>query len=84
MSKYDYEKSKEIALKDYPFYALIMAAMRQADTDNVVALATAFPDTCFELHSRYNTPGGEFDPGKKEKYEAWLENEKKAIEDFTD
>jgi len=32
MSRYDYEISKDI---DYPFYALIMAAMRKADSFNL-------------------------------------------------
>lgn len=55
MSTYDYEISKEIFAKDYPFYALIMAAMRQADTDNFAKLEEAFPDTAEELRRRYYT-----------------------------
>jgi hypothetical protein len=58
MSIYDYEKSILIESKGYPFYALIMAAMRQADTDNMVLLKTAFPGIYQELHDRYNAPGG--------------------------
>jgi hypothetical protein len=58
MSLYDYEKSILIESKNYPFYALIMAAMRQADTDNFEKLKTAFPETYRELHDRYNAPGG--------------------------
>lgn len=58
MSRYDYEKSKEIAAKDYPFYALIMAAMRQADTNNAANLKAAFPETWKELEARYNAPAG--------------------------
>ncbi len=58
MSLYDYEKSKEIAAQDYPFYALIMAAIRQADTDNALMLKMAFPVTFEEFAARYRSPGG--------------------------
>jgi len=56
MSHYDYEISKEIATK--PFYAIIMAAMRRADTKNAEALKAAFPETWEELKARYDAPGG--------------------------
>ncbi len=58
MSYFDYEMSKRIAAEDYPFYALIMAAMRQADTDNLAQLKQAFPEAYAELMYRYNSPGG--------------------------
>ena len=58
MSHYDYKKSQEIAAEGYPFYALIMAAMRQADTDNTMKLHRAFPEIYSELWERYNAPGG--------------------------
>ena len=58
MSYYDYKKSQEIAAEGYPFYALVMACMRQADTDNVEKLKHIFPDTHAELAERYNGPGG--------------------------
>jgi hypothetical protein len=35
-----------------------MAAMRQADTDNLEKLQASFPETWDELHRRYNAPGG--------------------------
>jgi hypothetical protein len=64
MSRYDYELSKKIDLHDYPFYALIMAAMRKADTENSFDLRVAFPSTFNELQARYNAPGGRlsYDP----------------------
>jgi hypothetical protein len=40
------------------FYALLMAAMRQADTDNLNALKLAFPLVYDELMQRFNAPGG--------------------------
>ena len=58
MSLYDYEISREITAQDYPFYALIMAAMRQADSDNLTRLGEAFPAIHGELQERYNAPGG--------------------------
>ena len=58
MSYFDYEYSKRIAAEDYPFHALIMAAMRQADTYNLESLKEAFPDVWHELKYRYNSPGG--------------------------
>lgn len=58
MSRYDYEISRTIHAEQYPFYALIMAAMRRADTPNLQALCMAFPDVWAELQARYNAPGG--------------------------
>lgn len=58
MSRYDYQQSQEIQARNYPFYALIMAAMRQADSDNIERLKMVFPDVWIELMSRYNSPGG--------------------------
>jgi len=58
MSLYDYRQSKEIAAKDYQFYALIMAAMRKADTHNLIRLKSMFSGTWEELQARYNAPGG--------------------------
>ena len=58
MSLYDYKTSAEISAKDYPFYALIMAAMRQADDDNMRKLKLGFQDIWEELYMRYHAPGG--------------------------
>jgi hypothetical protein len=58
MSFYDYKISQLIAAHDYPFYALIMTAMRQADTDNMELLKEAFPEVYAELRVRYSAPGG--------------------------
>lgn len=57
MSLYDYRAAQEIVKADPPFYALIMAAMRKADTWNMAKLRTAFPDTYAEVEARYNAPG---------------------------
>jgi hypothetical protein len=57
-SRYDYEASKELALRGFPFYALIMAAMRDADAVNLAKLRCAWPETWAELDARYNAPGG--------------------------
>ena len=58
MSLYDYRQSQKIAAEDHPFYALIMAAMRKADTDNIAKLQRAFPEVWSELFQRYHAPGG--------------------------
>ena len=58
MSLHEYQKSREIASHEYPFYALIMAAIRQADTDNLTILQAVFPETYVEFWKRYNAPGG--------------------------
>lgn len=58
MSQHEYEVSKAISGSDPPFYALIMAALRQADTGNYARLREAFPATARELVARYNAPGG--------------------------
>ena len=58
MGRYEYEMGLKISAKDYPFYALIQAAMRQADTDNILRLQEAWPKVWNELQERYNSPNG--------------------------
>jgi hypothetical protein len=58
MSYFDYRASIEIRRRDLPFYGLIMAAFRQADSDNLEKLQQAFPETWAEFRERYNAPGG--------------------------
>jgi hypothetical protein len=56
--RYEYETSKRIALADLPFYALVMAAMRGADAENLRRLRLGFEDVWQELQARYHAPGG--------------------------
>lgn len=63
MSYYDYHCSLQIGAGretkgDPPFAALIMAAMRKADADNLAALKSAFPGIASEFYARYRAPGG--------------------------
>lgn len=58
MSHFDYAASRELIAADPPFYSLIMAAMRKADSVNQQLLADAFPETWAELQARYNAPAG--------------------------
>ncbi len=58
MTLYDYTVSRELVAEDYPFYGLIMAAMRCADTDNLAKLTNAWPEVYAELDARYNALGG--------------------------
>jgi hypothetical protein len=62
---YDYEESSRIAMLRSSFYGVLMAAMRQADTENGEILASAFPQVWAELYARYNAPGGTI-PGDEE------------------
>ena len=61
MSLIDYNQSQKIAMQDFYFYALIMAAMRKADTENLEKLREAWPATWAELQARCNAPGGLLD-----------------------
>ncbi len=57
MSRLDYITSANLQQAG-SFYALLMAAMRRADTDNSAKLKSAFPDVWEELEARYHAPGG--------------------------
>ncbi|MDQ2628262.1 MAG: hypothetical protein M3Y90_14865 [Actinomycetota bacterium] len=64
MSSYDYQVSRTPVIAGAPFYSLIMAAMRRADTINAALLRTCWPEVWDEVQARYNAPGGvlESDP----------------------
>ena len=61
MSLIDYNQSQKIGAQGFYFYALIMAAMRKADTENLWKLQEAWPAIWDELQARYNAPGGLLD-----------------------
>lgn len=61
MSFHEYVVGRLIDAEDYPFYALIQAAMRKADSENALKLLAAFPDVYRELEQRYNAVGGYLD-----------------------
>ncbi len=61
MSLYDYKQSMAIACCNYPFYALIMTAMRQADSDNIELLKSIYPEIWDELYKRYHAPAGKLE-----------------------
>lgn len=61
MAYHEYKVSQEISKSDPPFYALIMSAMRKADSTNIEKLKLVFPDTFNELQERYNAPGGKLE-----------------------
>ena len=75
MSLHEYVMSQEIAKESYPFYALIMAAMRQADSINTVMLAECWPRTYDELQARYNAPGGALNHRDAADLVRWRNNE---------
>ena len=72
MSFFDYKYSIHITQQDYPFYALIMAAMRQADSDNLEMLQQCWPNVWNELQARYYAPAG------------WLETDPMTMEQCAD
>lgn len=58
MSLYDFKIATELAHKDTPFYALIMAAMYRADSENIKKLKLMWPDIWDEAYERYHAPEG--------------------------
>lgn len=68
MSLFDYRRSEALYQADVPFDALIMAAMRKADTVNTYKLRSMWPDLWSELERRYHSPGGVLhgDPGQEQ------------------
>lgn len=58
MSLYAYQESKNKELALVPFYSLIMAAMKSADSFNEMKLRAIYPEIWTELEARYNAPGG--------------------------
>ena len=67
MSYNDYKQSLPLSVQG-SFYALIMAAMRNADTDNLNKLKEAWPGGFEELRKRYNAPGGFLDEREEAAY----------------
>jgi hypothetical protein len=58
MSLHEYVASRDLAALDPPFYALIFAAVRKADTHNLAKLRAGWPAVVAEFEARYNAPGG--------------------------
>lgn len=52
--------SQHIEAQEYPFYAIIMAAMRKSDSQNEIKLKAMWPDVWRELERRYHYTGGYF------------------------
>jgi len=50
-ASYDYMCSAHIARDDWPIPALLMAAMRKADADNLTRLIEAFPEVWAEYQA---------------------------------
>lgn len=58
LSLYAYEVARELNAHNYPFSALIAAAMNRADTNNSARLTAMWPGVWEDLQARYNAPGG--------------------------
>lgn len=61
MSLHEYKVSQHISAQDHPFYALLMACFRKADSDNLEKLRRAYPETWHEFQERHHAPGGRLD-----------------------
>lgn len=57
-SVYDYQISQQLAVQDLPFYGLLFALIRRADTRNTELIRQAWPEVYDEFVTRYNSPGG--------------------------
>lgn len=62
MSLYDYQVSRVIDALDPTYEALIMAALRKADSLNALAIRTQWPAIAQECQARYDAPGGILSP----------------------
>ena len=71
MSLHEYEEGRKLAAKDPPFYALIQAAMRRADTYNLELLKIRWPEVWLELRARYNAPNGMLKSEIEEEEKKW-------------
>jgi len=58
VSRHDWTESSRIVIADPSFTALIMAAMRRADSKSLPALRLAFPKQWQELQERDSAPVG--------------------------
>jgi hypothetical protein len=58
MSRIDYHLAVDLKNADVPFYALVMAAMMRADSDNIEILKTGWPEVWREVQARWKAPGG--------------------------
>ena len=84
LSLCEYEQSKHISAQCYPFYALLAALMRDADTDNTAKLKAAWPELWESMRRRYNAPVGvveEWDGMTPEEYHAQKQQEREEAED---
>jgi hypothetical protein len=55
---YDYEQSRAIDALRPTFAAIVMAAARKADSDNLALLERCWPEIVSEMRARYDAPGG--------------------------
>lgn len=58
MSLHEYLCSQAISREDPPFYALLFAMIRKADSENVTKIRAAWPEQWAEMQARYHAPGG--------------------------
>lgn len=54
----EYQLSKSVTLLDAPFYSMLCALFRQADSENLTLLQETFPHELDTFKKRVNAPGG--------------------------
>lgn len=58
LSRYEYDWSRQASGEDWPFYGIIMLAMRRADSGNLERLKAVFPQVWQDLEARHRAVGG--------------------------
>lgn len=76
MSLHEYLMSQRLEREDYPFYSLVMAMLRKADTGNVAKIKAAWPGVYDEMMRRYHAPGGALTPEELEAVNEWHSRQK--------
>ncbi len=68
MTLHEFQAAQRLHAEQHPFYALLMAAMRAADTHNAALLREHWPAVWAELSERYDAPGALLpgEPGRAE------------------
>ena len=57
-SWYDYRYSQKLSAEDPPFYGLLFALIRKADTINCARIQRMWPEEWAEFWRRYEASGG--------------------------
>jgi hypothetical protein len=85
VSLHEYEYAQGLYQLDPPFHALLMAAMKKADADNLRKLRETWPGVYAEMKERDQQPGGKLEierqievatPARRENDRGWFRQRK--------